>query len=69
MKNRIVFIFLDGFGLAPAGEHNPLRPGTMEFLESCLGSPLIQGESVVGDRVLFKSIDAIICRVNTCDII
>jgi 2,3-bisphosphoglycerate-independent phosphoglycerate mutase len=58
MKPRIVFIFLDGFGLAPPGPYNPFAAGAMPFLESVLGSPLVAGQDVSLDTVMCRGIDA-----------
>ena len=40
-RTRILFIFLDGVGLAPAGPDNPLSGVPMPHLEELLGGPLV----------------------------
>lgn len=37
----ILFVFLDGVGLAPAGADNPLATAPMPFLQALLGGPLV----------------------------
>lgn len=58
MRTKIVFIFLDGFGLAPPGPDNPHTAGGMPHLESLLGRPLFDDTEVSQKRLLCKSIDA-----------
>jgi 2,3-bisphosphoglycerate-independent phosphoglycerate mutase len=40
-RTRILFIFLDGVGLAPTGPDNPLSQVPMPHLEELLGGPLV----------------------------
>jgi hypothetical protein len=40
MQTRILFIFVDGVGLAPAGPDNPLSQVPMPHLNALLGGPL-----------------------------
>jgi 2,3-bisphosphoglycerate-independent phosphoglycerate mutase len=56
--HKIVFIFLDGFGLGAPGPANPVRPGSLPSLETILGRPLVAGPEVRGDGRLLKPIDA-----------
>lgn len=58
MKPKIIFIFLDGFGLAPPGQANPHRAGSMPFLESLLQSPLVSGAVKSERNLLLAGIDA-----------
>jgi 2,3-bisphosphoglycerate-independent phosphoglycerate mutase len=56
----VLFVFLDGVGLAPAGEHNPLSQVPMPHLQRLLGGPLTLervGERVGTDLVL-RALDA-----------
>lgn len=55
---RIIFIFLDGFGLAPAGPDNPLSETPMPGFVKHTGGPLITESSVCKEGVLLKGIDA-----------
>jgi len=58
-SGRVLFIFLDGVGLAPAGPDNPMSSVPMPRLRDCLGGPLVldgRGEPI-GDLV-FHGVDA-----------
>jgi 2,3-bisphosphoglycerate-independent phosphoglycerate mutase len=55
---KIVFLFLDGFGLGVPGPANPVRPGRMPRLESTVGRALTAGPAVSGPNLLLKPIDA-----------
>ena len=41
LRRRILFIFLDGVGLAPSGPDNPLSQVPMPHLEDLLGGPMV----------------------------
>jgi 2,3-bisphosphoglycerate-independent phosphoglycerate mutase len=56
--NKIVFLFLDGFGLAEAIPGNPVRPGFMPYLESILGRSLVAGPDIARRDCLCKPVDA-----------
>ena len=55
---RVCFIFLDGVGLGPADEANPLARADMPTVRELLGRPLIIGAPVETRRVLFRALDA-----------
>jgi 2,3-bisphosphoglycerate-independent phosphoglycerate mutase len=40
-RGRVLFVFLDGVGLAPPGRHNPLGCVPMPQLKNLLGGPLV----------------------------
>ncbi len=54
----VVFWFLDGLGLAPAGPDNPLAQARMPTIRRLLGGPLVQGARPAQGSVLLRSIDA-----------
>ena len=59
-RAAVLFVFLDGVGLAPAGEHNPLSQVPMPHLQRLLGGPLTlerAGERRGTDLVL-RALDA-----------
>jgi hypothetical protein len=61
LKRPISFllVFLDGLGLAKAGDNNPLgKPGAMPLLTKRLGQPLLAGLSIRQRDRLLKPIDA-----------
>jgi len=58
MNQAVIFIFLDGFGLAEAGPSNPNLPHTMPFLESLLGRPLVKGQRIYKDLLLLEELDS-----------
>lgn len=56
----VLFVFLDGVGLAPAGEYNPLSQVPMPHLERLLGGPLTverAAEPSEGELIL-RALDA-----------
>ena len=59
---RILFIFLDGVGLAPAGPHNPLSQVPTPCLRALLGGPLVLDgrpqPAQPGPGVVFRALDA-----------
>lgn len=56
---RLIFLFLDGVGLAPASEHNPLSTCAMPRLRQLFGGGLtIETATVVQERKLLLPIDA-----------
>jgi 2,3-bisphosphoglycerate-independent phosphoglycerate mutase len=62
-EGKILFIFLDGVGLAPAGPNNPLSQVPMPCLQDLLGGPLaLNGDGQVSllsrDDVTFRALDA-----------
>lgn len=54
----LVFVFLDGVGLGPAGESNPFWTARMPALRGLLGVPLVGGLSVDRPGLLLKGVDA-----------
>jgi 2,3-bisphosphoglycerate-independent phosphoglycerate mutase len=54
----IIFVFLDGVGLAPVGPDNPLTHAQMPTLQALLGGPLTIEQSCLRSGLLLKSIDA-----------
>lgn len=54
----IVFIFLDGLGLAPAGPFNPLSTSHTPYLRELLGGPLCSESVQSGSRLLLRPVDA-----------
>ena len=57
-RGPICFIFLDGLGLAPADEHNPLARAAMPRLHEWLGGPMVADRLVERDGVLLRPLDA-----------
>jgi 2,3-bisphosphoglycerate-independent phosphoglycerate mutase len=63
MGSSILFIFLDGVGLAPAGPDNPLSSVPMPLLHGLLGGPMVldrilEGPGAAPDGVVFRGLDA-----------
>ena len=58
MAGRILFVFIDGFGLAPAAASNPLSAETMPALTALLGTEPLAGLSVDRPGLLARGIDA-----------
>jgi 2,3-bisphosphoglycerate-independent phosphoglycerate mutase len=56
----VIFVFLDGLGLGPANETNPLWLAPMPNLCQLLGGPLVAGRNVDRPGLLFKAIDALL---------
>ena len=56
----MLFIFLDGVGLAPAGDHNPLSRVAMPHLQRLLGGPLTLERAVgrCGRDLVLRAVDA-----------
>ncbi|MFK8182063.1 MAG: alkaline phosphatase family protein [Phormidesmis sp.] len=58
LSQRFLLVFLDGFGLGNAGDHNPLSSAdTMPFLSAFLAQPLLENAAVEREGVLLKPID------------
>ncbi len=55
---KILFIFADGLGLGPAGEHNPFSRASTPFLRSLLGGPLTLERVQQRDNLVLKALDA-----------
>jgi len=58
MTDSVLFIFLDGMGLGPADETNPLVTAPMPRLHSLLGGPLTAGHAVDQPDLLLRPLDA-----------
>jgi 2,3-bisphosphoglycerate-independent phosphoglycerate mutase len=56
----VIFVFLDGLGLGPADDTNPLWLAPMPNLRRLLGGPLVAGTKVDRPGLLFKGIDALL---------
>jgi 2,3-bisphosphoglycerate-independent phosphoglycerate mutase len=60
-RTKILFVFLDGVGLAPSGPDNPLSQVPMPHLQALLGGPLVlDGVGQDGNRpnVTLRALDA-----------
>src|SRR5690625_681456 len=57
---RVLFVFLDGVGLGPPNEHNPLSLQRYPGLERLSGGQALMSEAVpvITDRHLFQPADA-----------
>jgi len=58
-SSSVIFVFLDGLGLGPADETNPLWLSPVPNLRQLLGGPLVAGRNVDRPGLLFKGIDAL----------
>jgi len=54
---RLLFVFLDGFGLAPAGPDNPLSLYPWPCLAPLLGFTPVAGQELVGPHRLLAALD------------
>lgn len=54
----IVFVFIDGIGLAPASEDNPFATTAMPYVTQLLGGPLLIDAVGRSNNVLLSAIDA-----------
>jgi hypothetical protein len=54
----IIFVFLDGVGLAPAEPHNPFASAETPALRALLGGPLTSERAVSRPGLLLRPIDA-----------
>ncbi len=54
----LIFLFIDGVGLAPAGPDNPLTTAEMPVLQALLGGPLVASSAGTRGLLLLKGIDA-----------
>ncbi len=58
-RPRLLVVFVDGVGLAPAGPHNPLASEPTPALRRLLGGPLTRERvGLVGDRLTLSALDA-----------
>lgn len=60
MSRRVLFVFLDGVGLAPAGPHNPLSQAPMPVVRELLGGPLTLDavQRAQADSLIVRALDA-----------
>src|SRR5437868_1516424 len=58
LRMSVIFIFLDGVGLAPAGPDNPLAEADTPALRALLGGPLTAEQVQSRGGLLLKGIDA-----------
>jgi 2,3-bisphosphoglycerate-independent phosphoglycerate mutase len=63
LKSRVLFIFLDGVGLAPPGPDNPLSTVPMPHLHNLLGGPLAL--PVARDASLSRN-GLALCALDAC---
>ena len=54
----LIFLFIDGVGLASAGPDNPLTTAEMPALRALLGGPLVASSAQARGLLLLKGIDA-----------
>ncbi len=54
----VIFVFLDGVGLAPESVHNPLASAPMPTLHTLLGGPLTGEQARQSSGLLLRGIDA-----------
>ena len=53
----VIFVFLDGVGLAPTSPHNPLATAATPTLQQLLGGPLTQEQIQQQPALLLRAID------------
>jgi hypothetical protein len=56
--HRLLLLFVDGVGLAPAGLDNPLATEEAPTLEALLGGPLVSESAAVGSSHILQPLDA-----------
>ncbi len=56
--SKLIFIFLDGFGMGEISERNPFFHASMPFLNDLLGGPLVKDREFLKQDLLLKGIDA-----------
>ena len=54
----LIFLFLDGVGLAPASPHNPLADAPTPALRALLGGPLTLEQAQAGPALRLQPVDA-----------
>lgn len=57
-KNKIIFVFLDGFGLGAADESNPLFEARPKFLTGLSDGPLVEGVLCRRPGITVRGVDA-----------
>jgi len=56
--HSLLYLFLDGIGLAPESDDNPIASARTPHLRSLLGRPLLAGPDIVSEHLIFRGIDA-----------
>jgi 2,3-bisphosphoglycerate-independent phosphoglycerate mutase len=56
--SKVIFIFLDGFGMGEMQENNPFVHAEIPFLDKLLGCRIMKGKIVCKQDVLLKGVDA-----------
>ena len=56
--HRVVFVFIDGVGLAPASSDNPLARHSTPTIDDLLGGSLTLERRRLGEKVLLGALDA-----------
>jgi 2,3-bisphosphoglycerate-independent phosphoglycerate mutase len=57
---RVVFVFLDGVGLGPAGDYNPFSSAHLPAIQHILDAPLIAGAEQSRPGLLLTALDALL---------
>lgn len=65
LQNRILFLFLDGVGLAPPGPHNPLSEVPMPHVYNLLGGPLVL-DGALGQHGTSDKQDIVLRALDAC---
>lgn len=58
MRNKLIFIFLDGVGLGDDVETNPMAHVKMPTLEQLIGKKLLRNVNIASKNIILKGIDA-----------
>lgn len=58
MRSGLLLLFVDGIGLAPAGEGNPFATVPMPALGGLLGARLVAGQETRSDGLVLRALDA-----------
>lgn len=58
LSSAVIFVFLDGVGMGPADDSNPLWLAPMPTLRELLDGPLVGGHEVDQPGLLLRAIDA-----------
>jgi predicted AlkP superfamily pyrophosphatase or phosphodiesterase len=57
MSNKIIFIFLDGFGLSTKTKPSPMTMASLPFLTQLIKGQLVQENTIASEQLLLKGID------------
>lgn len=58
IKNKLIFVFLDGIGMGAVNEYNPFVKAHMPILSSLIKGNLVFGNEIHEPKLLLKGIDA-----------